>query len=228
MKTRLNQKQIRMRAKRRCRQLWPKRNKKKARYEKIVDYTCRPLRSISVVFPENSPFKGNWPERAEVNCDETARTDGLSSDELDSASNKPSGTFRCVICCKEWLGSELKNDSMTYTPHWTCGDLFCGGNIMKIDEQEKVVEDPQVVPLIKFGEDPQADSTFSPRIRVSESDLEEPRVFLRRQVPILERTSAPPYSGYPFDLLEPVSNCKDGLWRRFMTALRDFFNDLRS
>ena len=47
---------------------------------------------------------------------------------------KPKGKYKCVICDKEWDGSELYEELRT--GRWTCGDLFCGANVVKIEDKK--------------------------------------------------------------------------------------------
>ena len=50
---------------------------------------------------------------------------------------KPKGTYKCVACGKIWDGSELYQDPRNIGGRWSCGDLFCGANVIKISDNPK-------------------------------------------------------------------------------------------
>jgi hypothetical protein len=50
----------------------------------------------------------------------------------DKPMDKPKGRYRCVICRREWDGSQLVLDPQSITTRWTCGDHFCGANVTKM------------------------------------------------------------------------------------------------
>lgn len=50
---------------------------------------------------------------------------------------QPVGTFKCVLCDHVWDGSELILDPMSTHEHWTCGDAFCGANVVKISNEPR-------------------------------------------------------------------------------------------
>lgn len=45
---------------------------------------------------------------------------------------KPEGKFRCLACGLIWDGSQLFQNPQTTREHYTCGDLFCGANVVPI------------------------------------------------------------------------------------------------
>jgi len=45
---------------------------------------------------------------------------------------KPKGNFKCVVCGKVWDGSELYIDSRSLGVRWCCGDLTCGGSVIRM------------------------------------------------------------------------------------------------
>jgi len=50
-----------------------------------------------------------------------------------SGIDKPDGKFRCQACGSEWNGRSLYLDPNSTAVRWTCGDLFCGGAVTKIE-----------------------------------------------------------------------------------------------
>jgi hypothetical protein len=43
--------------------------------------------------------------------------------------DKPTGTFRCRRCRRDWDGSELLRDPRRMGVVWTCGNQACAGNV---------------------------------------------------------------------------------------------------
>ncbi len=58
--------------------------------------------------------------------------------------NKPVGTFRCVICGKEWDGIELRIAILVDEARWGCHNLKCEGFVEKTSGSPKV---EQVAPM---------------------------------------------------------------------------------
>lgn len=58
---------------------------------------------------------------------------------------KPTGTFKCVVCGKAWGGSELYLDPQSIGEHWTCGDLLCGANVQYVPSGDP---DGEAAPLV--------------------------------------------------------------------------------
>jgi hypothetical protein len=56
---------------------------------------------------------------------------------------KPIGTFQCVACNEIWDGSKLIQDPKTIGDNWTCGDPFCGANVVKISDDPKKDSNPK-------------------------------------------------------------------------------------
>ncbi|MFA6099230.1 MAG: hypothetical protein WCV50_06870 [Patescibacteria group bacterium] len=50
-------------------------------------------------------------------------------------SEKPIGTFRCVVCQSLWDGSQLMASSRSYG--FRCGNPFCGACVRKISDKPK-------------------------------------------------------------------------------------------
>ena len=50
---------------------------------------------------------------------------------------KPEGTHRCLVCGKEWDGTQLHQDPTLIGGRWTCGDIMCGGSVSKVSSAKQ-------------------------------------------------------------------------------------------
>lgn len=48
---------------------------------------------------------------------------------------KPTGTFQCLACGENWDGSDLHLDPALTAVRWTCGNLFCGGSVVRVAQK---------------------------------------------------------------------------------------------
>lgn len=48
---------------------------------------------------------------------------------------KPIGTYRCAVCGRVADGAKLYRDPSAFGERWTCANILCGANVVKISDE---------------------------------------------------------------------------------------------